>query len=156
MSIKLKMGVAKKSTKTKDKAKSKLKSKTGIKAAEKLVKEMVAYRTQIAVLSSVVKGLNKPLTALTAEFIELVEQDIGDEESTSVSNGKETIEVSAKTKVRTLHDDVDDLIDLLEEKQKGLAAELLIFPLGQLSKYLSEEEIEPFVDKSFGNRSLKY
>lgn len=152
--IKLKMGKTK--TAIKVAVKSKVKTGAGLKAAAKLVSEMHKYRNRMATLKAKVSSLQVPMNELIEKFIGLVEQDIADKETVSVTDGVKTIKVSAKRKSTVLHDDIEGLVDALEEKQEGLSMEIASFPLGELKRYMSDEELEPYVDNLLGNRSLKY
>lgn len=151
--IKLKMG---NKAVTKLAVKSKTKVTSGLVKAAKLVAEMHEYRNKMAALKAKVSKLQVPMNELSAKFIGLVEQDIKDEEKVEVTDGVKTIKVSAKRKSTVLHDDIDGLVAALEDKQEGLSMELASFPLGELKRYMSDDELEPFVDNLLGNRSLKY
>lgn len=153
MAIKLKVGTK---AGIKLSVKSKTKTTSGVEAATKLVAEMHLYRNKMAALKAKVSKLQEPMNELIAKFIGLVEEDIADTDTVSVTDGVKTIKVSAKRKSTVLHDDIEGLVAALEEKQEGLSMELASFPLGELKRYMSDDELEPYVDNLLGNRSLKY
>lgn len=129
---------------------------TALEEAGGMVTEMGQMKDKVTVAQHNLKKYTVPLGKLEKKFLELVDSSLASIEKTSLSDGDHVIEVSARRKGRKLEEDTDDLILALEKIKPGLALELATFSLGDLSKYLSEKEVNKYCEHSEGNRSLTY
>ncbi len=145
-----------KTSKTKAKgSKAKVQTVSATEQAEALIPQMIEHKSKVATASAALKEAQEPLTALEAQFLNLVDTDHTPDDSVTLSDGNDAIKAGACVKTRMIAD-IEEAILALEDVKEGLALEVATFRLTDLAKYLTDDVIETFTQPKIGNRRLTY
>jgi hypothetical protein len=126
-----------------------------VTAATEATTALVDELIRVTVAVDKVSAQIKRQAELKKEFAVLANEKFKDSEKAVFNGSLGSVEFSARSEVRQISD-MNDLIGKLKEKigYDGLLT-LLKLTLGDCEKYLSKTELEPFIVKVPGSRSLK-